>query len=81
MNFQIRRATTDDAPSVGLLTRAAYARWVPLIGREPLPMKEDHEAAGKKHLVALLHVGGVLRHHQVVSARVSRFPDGQCATA
>lgn len=41
MNFQIRRATTDDAPTVGLLTRAAYAKWVPVIGREPLPMKAD----------------------------------------
>ena len=45
MNFQIRRATTDDAPRVGLLTRAAYAKWVPVIWREPLPMKVDYAAA------------------------------------
>lgn len=60
MNFQIRRATAPDAPEVGLLTRAAYAKWVPVIGREPLPMKADYEAAVSRHWVDLLHVDGVL---------------------
>ncbi len=60
MNFQIRRATVNDAPDVGLLTRAAYARWVPVIGREPLPMKADYELAVRDHLVDLLEVEGVL---------------------
>lgn len=60
MDFQIRRATAGDAPEVALLTRAAYAKWVPVIGREPLPMKADYEAAVREHLVDLLHVGGVL---------------------
>jgi N-acetylglutamate synthase-like GNAT family acetyltransferase len=60
MDFQIRRATADDASQVALLTRAAYAKWVPVIGREPLPMKADYEAAVREHRVDLLHVDGVL---------------------
>ena len=59
MNFQIRRATTDDAPRVGLLTRAAYAKWVPVIGREPLPMKVDYAAAVREHWVDLPFMGGL----------------------
>lgn len=60
MNFQIRRATTDDAASVGLLTRAAYAKWVPVIGREPLPMKVDYALAVRDHWIDLLEVEGAL---------------------
>ncbi|MBB6562157.1 ribosomal protein S18 acetylase RimI-like enzyme [Acidovorax soli] len=60
MNFQIRRAGANDAPAVGRLTRAAYARWVPVIGREPLPMKADHAAAVRDHWVDLLEVDGAL---------------------
>lgn len=60
MDFQIRRATADDAPQVALLTRAAYAKWVPVIGREPLPMKADYAAAVNRHWVDLLHADGVL---------------------
>lgn len=60
MDFQIRRATADDAPEAALLTRAAYAKWVPVIGREPLPMKADHAVAIRDHRVDLLHADGVL---------------------
>jgi ribosomal protein S18 acetylase RimI-like enzyme len=31
---------------------------VPLIGREPLPMTADYEAAVRKHRIDLLHLGG-----------------------
>jgi GNAT superfamily N-acetyltransferase len=60
MNFRIRRATATDAPEVGLLTRAAYAKWVPVIGREPLPMKADYATAVRDHWVDLLEVEGAL---------------------
>lgn len=60
MNFHLRRATVADAPAVGWLTRAAYAKWVAVIGREPLPMKADYEVAVREHLVDLLEVDGVL---------------------
>ena len=56
----IRRATAADAAAVRDLTRSAYAKWVPVIGREPKPMAADHDAAVRDHLVDLLHVGGEL---------------------
>jgi GNAT superfamily N-acetyltransferase len=54
----MRRATTADAVAVRELTRAAYAKWVPILGREPRPMTADYDAALREHLVDLLHVGG-----------------------
>jgi len=39
------------------LTRAAYAKWVPLIGREPKPMAADYEAAVRDHRVDLAFIG------------------------
>jgi GNAT superfamily N-acetyltransferase len=55
--LELRRAMPDDAIAVRELTRAAYAKWVPLIGREPLPMRADHDAAVRNHLVCLLFAG------------------------
>ena len=37
----LRRATAADAEKLTALVRAAYARYVPVIGREPLPMTAD----------------------------------------
>lgn len=54
----VRRATTADAEVVRELTRAAYAKWVPLLGREPRPMTADCNAAVRDHLVDLLRVDG-----------------------
>jgi GNAT superfamily N-acetyltransferase len=56
----IRRATPADATAIRALTRAAYARWVPVIAREPKPMAADYEAAVRDHLIDLLHVDGEL---------------------
>jgi GNAT superfamily N-acetyltransferase len=56
----IRRAGAADAASVRDLTRAAYAKWVPLIGREPRPMGADYDVAVAEHLVDLLEIDGAL---------------------
>ena len=40
--------------------RAAYAKWVPLIGREPKPMSADYEKAVIEHRVDLAWLGGEL---------------------
>ncbi len=55
---EIRRATPADARAIRELTRSAYAKWVPVIGREPLPMAADYDVAVRDHLIDLLHVGG-----------------------
>ena len=56
----MRQAVPGDAGAIRALTRAAYAKWVPVIGREPLPMVADYEAAVGKHRFDLLYVDGVL---------------------
>ena len=43
--MQLRAATPADVPTITALVRAAYAKWVPLIRREPLPMLADYDAA------------------------------------
>lgn len=56
----VRRATRADAAAVRELTRTAYAKWVPVIGREPKPMTADYDVAVRDHLVDLLQVDGEL---------------------
>jgi GNAT superfamily N-acetyltransferase len=42
------------------LTRAAYAKWIAAIGREPLPMQADYQRAVVEHTIDLLTVSGAL---------------------
>jgi ribosomal protein S18 acetylase RimI-like enzyme len=55
-----RPAVAADAPAIRTLTRNAYAKWVPIIGREPLPMKADYAEAVAKHRIDLLDLGYTL---------------------
>ena len=57
---KLRQAVAADAPAIRELTRAAYAKWVPLIGREPKPMTADYDDAVARHRFDLLYVGGTL---------------------
>jgi ribosomal protein S18 acetylase RimI-like enzyme len=56
----LRRAGPADAEAVAALTRAAYAKWIPVIGRAPKPMTADYEAAVRAHLIDLLYADGDL---------------------
>jgi ribosomal protein S18 acetylase RimI-like enzyme len=56
----LRRAGPADAAAVRALVRAAYAKWVPLIGREPRPMQADYALAVQQHRIDLLHRDGAL---------------------
>lgn len=56
----IRPARPDDAPAIAALVRRAYAKWVPVIGREPLPMRADYHAALRRHRFDLLLSGAAL---------------------
>jgi ribosomal protein S18 acetylase RimI-like enzyme len=49
-----------DAGAILALTREAYSKWVPVIGREPLPMTADYDEAVRKHRIELLYVDGQL---------------------
>ena len=55
--LSFRRAVPADAGAIRALTRAAYAKWVPVIGREPLPMAADFEAAVRAHRFDLAYEG------------------------
>lgn len=48
-SLTFRPARRDEAPAIRTLVRAAYAKWVPIIGREPRPMQADYELAVREH--------------------------------
>lgn len=58
--IHLSRATPTDAPAVRALVRAAYAKWVPIFGREPTPMTADYDLAVREHEVELAYIGGEL---------------------
>jgi GNAT superfamily N-acetyltransferase len=57
---QIRRAVEADAAAIRELTRSAYAKWVPVLGREPTPMVADYDRAVREHMIDLLFLGARL---------------------
>jgi len=57
---EIRRAGPADAAAIAALSRDAYAKWVPVIGRAPKPMAADYDVAVRDHLIALLGEDGRL---------------------
>jgi len=58
--LELRRAVPADAEAVRALTRQAYAKWVPLIGREPKPMEADYDRAVREHRIDLAYQDGAL---------------------
>ena len=55
----MRQAVAADAAAVRALTREAYAKWVAITGREPLPMRVDYVEALAQHRFDLIHEDGV----------------------
>jgi len=51
---ELRPARSGDAAAIRTLVRAAYAKWVPLINREPKPMTADYAKAVRDHVVFVL---------------------------
>jgi pimeloyl-ACP methyl ester carboxylesterase len=47
--IQLRLGLASDADAIRALTIAAYAPWVAVIGREPLPMTADYDLAVRQH--------------------------------
>lgn len=56
----MRTASPGDAEAIRSLVRAAYARWVPVIGREPRPMTADYAQAVLAHRFDLIEADGQL---------------------
>ncbi len=56
-SLPLRTATAADADAILAVVRAAYGKWVPLIGREPRPMLADYAAAAVAHRIDLVENG------------------------
>src|SRR5262249_33551313 len=56
----IRKATAEDAARIRAIARAAYAKYVPRMGREPAPMVADFAAeVAAGHVVVIATAGAV----------------------
>ena len=55
-----RAGAPDDVAAIRALVDAAYAKWIPLIGRKPLPMQADYSRAIHQHDFTLVERGGEL---------------------
>jgi len=73
----LRLAGPADAPAVRALTREAYAKWVAVTGREPLPMRVDYDEAVLKHRFDLLYEGDTLAALIETAPESSNGPEGQ----
>lgn len=58
--FSLRPGQPQDAALIREFVRAAYAKWVPVMGREPLPMTADYDAALQNHRFVLAFEGNDL---------------------
>ena len=65
-----RVAVPADAAAIAALTNEAYAKWVPIAGRKPLPMEVDYAAAVLSHRFDLIEADGEL------AALIETTPDG-----
>jgi ribosomal protein S18 acetylase RimI-like enzyme len=61
----IRKATEGDAARMRAIARAAYAKYVPRIGREPSPMVADYEAAVAANRAVVIEAAGSVRGYMI----------------
>jgi ribosomal protein S18 acetylase RimI-like enzyme len=62
---RIRSAVADDVARIGAIARAAYALYVPRIGREPAPMVADFEAEVAANRVVVIEAAGSVRGYMI----------------
>jgi ribosomal protein S18 acetylase RimI-like enzyme len=55
---EIRPAELWEAETIRDMVRAAYSKWIPVIDREPLPMKADYHKALREHQIDVVVEGG-----------------------
>ncbi|TPI43882.1 GNAT family N-acetyltransferase [Mesorhizobium sp. B3-1-6] len=59
-SLEFRPAEPADAAAIKAVVREAYAKWVPAIGREPLPMRADYDKAVREHRFELAIENGCI---------------------
>jgi ribosomal protein S18 acetylase RimI-like enzyme len=52
----LRLATPEDGPAIAALTDAAYAKYIPLIGRKPQPMTADYAQMAAEGPIWLMYL-------------------------
>lgn len=58
---KFRRAGKADALALQQLTRHVYAKWIPVIGREPKPMMVNYDTAVENHWIDVIeHEGSIV---------------------
>src|SRR3982074_383394 len=62
---RIRNAVAGDVARIGAIARAAYAMYVPRIGREPAPMTADFEAEVAANRVVVIEAAGSVRGYMI----------------
>ena len=62
---RIRSAVADDVARIGAIAHAAYALYVPRIGREPAPMVADFEAEVAANRVVVIEAAGSVRGYMI----------------
>ena len=61
----IRKATAQDIARIGAIARAAYAKYVPRIGREPAPMVADFAAEVAAGRVVVIGMAGAVDGYMI----------------
>jgi ribosomal protein S18 acetylase RimI-like enzyme len=61
----IRAATANDAARMRAIALAAYAKYVPRIGREPSPMIADYEAEVAANRAVVIEAAGSVRGYMI----------------
>ncbi|MGO4523424.1 GNAT family N-acetyltransferase [Microvirga sp. 2MCAF35] len=82
---EFRPALTEDADTIRDVVCAAYARWIPVIGREPRPMNADYEQAVREHQIDLMSIDAqvvglietMLREDHLWIENIAVRPDAQ----
>ena len=74
-DVEMRLGQPTDAAAIRRLTHEAYAKWVPVLGHEPLPMTADYEAAVRAHRFDLLFVDGALAALIETAQEPDHLPD------
>jgi len=61
----IRAAAAGDVARIRAIARAAYAKYVPRVGREPAPMTADYEAEVAAQRTVVIEVAGTVDGYMV----------------
>ena len=75
----IRKATAEDTARIGAIARAAYAKYVPRIGREPAPMVADFAAEVAAGRVVVIGTAGAVDGYMIAWPETDAYFIGNVA--